>query len=149
MNTPGENSNNLSSIFFDYELVLWVKIEDAISNVVFKTRIIILYSLTFRKRCFKKNSPLSFKKIYCWREGSIKINSTLDTHAADRWSPFIYTKSGDWLTIRIPALNNWPLTILNIRKYILIVLKLWFLSKLRLRPEKWRFWSIYKFRGVV
>jgi CBS domain-containing protein len=22
MNTPGENSNNLSSIFFDYELVL-------------------------------------------------------------------------------------------------------------------------------
>jgi hypothetical protein len=39
-----------------------VKIEDAISNVVFKTRIIILYSLTFRKRCFKKNSPLSFKK---------------------------------------------------------------------------------------
>jgi CBS domain-containing protein len=48
MNTPGENSNNLSSIFFDYELVFWrVKIEDAISNVVFKTRIIILYSLTF------------------------------------------------------------------------------------------------------
>jgi CBS domain-containing protein len=45
MNTPGENSNNLSSIFFDYELVFWrVKIEDAISNVVFKTRIIILYS---------------------------------------------------------------------------------------------------------
>jgi hypothetical protein len=28
------------------------------------------------------------------------------------------------LTIRIPALNNWLLTILNIRKYILIVLKL-------------------------
>jgi hypothetical protein len=27
-----------------------------------KTRIIILYSLTFWKRCFKKNSPLSFLK---------------------------------------------------------------------------------------
>jgi CBS domain-containing protein len=35
MNTC-ENSNNLSSIFFDYELVLAIKIEDAISNVVFK-----------------------------------------------------------------------------------------------------------------
>jgi CBS domain-containing protein len=46
MNTPGENSNNLK-----YSLIMnlfWrVKIEDAISNVVFKTRIIILYSLTF------------------------------------------------------------------------------------------------------
>jgi CBS domain-containing protein len=71
MNTPGENSNNLSSIFFDYELV-FVKIEDAISNVVFKTRIIILYSLTFRL----KNSPLSFF-LLLKRARSIKINSTL------------------------------------------------------------------------
>jgi CBS domain-containing protein len=48
-----------------------VKIEDAISNVVFKTRIIILYSLTFRKRCFKKNSPLSFFKKFIVEESEV------------------------------------------------------------------------------
>jgi hypothetical protein len=36
LDDSGESSNNLSSIFFDYELFWRIKIEDAISSVVFK-----------------------------------------------------------------------------------------------------------------
>jgi CBS domain-containing protein len=37
MNTPGENSTDLSSIFFDYEITFGEqRIEDAIGNVVLK-----------------------------------------------------------------------------------------------------------------
>jgi CBS domain-containing protein len=89
--------------------------------------------LTFRKRCFKKNSPLSFKKFIVEESEVNKDKFDIKTRALMPLidGAFIYTKSIKGLTIRIPALNNWPLTILNIRKYILIVLKLLILSKLR------------------
>jgi CBS domain-containing protein len=49
----GENSNNLSSIFFDYELVFWLKLK-TISNVVFSKTRIILYSLTLGNDALRK-----------------------------------------------------------------------------------------------
>jgi CBS domain-containing protein len=64
MNTPGENSNNLSSIFFDYELVFGEsRIEDALTNVIFNN--VNNNSLFFDflgNDALRKNSPLSFFK---------------------------------------------------------------------------------------
>jgi CBS domain-containing protein len=103
-------------------LFLRVKIEDAISNVVFKNAN-NFYSLTFRKRCFKKNSPLSFLKKFIVEESEVnKDKFDIKTRALmpliDGARLFTLSQGLRGLTIRIPALNNWPLTILNIRKYI-------------------------------
>jgi signal-transduction protein with cAMP-binding, CBS, and nucleotidyltransferase domain len=46
-----------------------------------KMRIIILYSLTFRKRCFKKNSPLSFLKNLLLKNGPNKDKFDIKTRA--------------------------------------------------------------------
>ena len=64
MNTPGENSNDLSSIFFDYEIVFGEpKIEEAIENVIFKNAINNPLFFDFLGNdALKKNSPLSFFK---------------------------------------------------------------------------------------
>ncbi|MEZ7500177.1 DUF294 nucleotidyltransferase-like domain-containing protein [Flavobacterium sp. Arc3] len=70
MNTPGESSNNLSSIFFDYELVFGEsKIEDAISNVVFKNASNNTLFFDFLGNdALRKNSPLSFFKKFILEE---------------------------------------------------------------------------------
>ena len=64
MKDPGENSANISSIFFDYEIAFGEqKIEDAISDVVFKN--VKNNSLFFDflgNDALRKNSPLSFFK---------------------------------------------------------------------------------------
>jgi hypothetical protein len=71
------------------------------------------------KRCFKKNSPLSFKK-FIVEESEVNKDKFIKTRALMPLidGAFIYTKSIKGLTIRIPALNNWPLTILNIEIYL-------------------------------
>lgn len=84
MNTPGENSNNLSSIFFDYELVFGEqKIEDAISNVVFKNaNNNILFFDFLGNDTLRKNSPLSFfKKLILEETGPNKDKFDIKTRA--------------------------------------------------------------------
>ncbi|MFV8375895.1 DUF294 nucleotidyltransferase-like domain-containing protein [Flavobacterium sp. LB1P62] len=64
MNTPGENSNDLSSIFFDYEITFGEqKIEDAIGNIVFKNaKNNALFFDFLGNDALRKNAPLSFFK---------------------------------------------------------------------------------------
>ena len=64
MNTPGENSNDLSSIFFDYEIAFGEqKIEDTIGDVIFKNaKNNTLFFDYLGNDALRKNSPLSFFK---------------------------------------------------------------------------------------
>ena len=64
MNTPGENSNEISSIFFDYEIAFGEqKIEDTIGDVVFKNaKNNTLFFDFLGNDALRKNSPLSFFK---------------------------------------------------------------------------------------
>jgi CBS domain-containing protein len=70
MNTPGENSNDLSSIFFDLDLVFGEKkIVEALENVIFKN--IENNSLFFDflgNDALRKNSPLTFFKKFVVEE---------------------------------------------------------------------------------
>lgn len=64
MNTPGENSSDLSSIFFDYEIAFGEqKIEDTIGDVIFKNaKNNTLFFDYLGNDALRKNSPLSFFK---------------------------------------------------------------------------------------
>ena len=84
MNTPGENSNDFSSIFFDYEITFGErKIEDAIGDVVFKNA--KNNTLFFDFLCndtLRKNSPLTFfKKFHLEEEGPNKDKFDIKTRA--------------------------------------------------------------------
>ncbi|TDE03781.1 DUF294 nucleotidyltransferase-like domain-containing protein [Flavobacterium hiemivividum] len=70
MKTPGEKSNNLSSIFFDYEIVFGEqRIEDAISNVIFKNASNNTLFFDFLGNdALRTNSPLSFFKKFILEE---------------------------------------------------------------------------------
>ena len=84
MNTPGENSNDLSSIFFDYEITFGEqKIEDAIGNVVFKNaKNNTLFFDFLGNDALRKNSPLTFfKKFNVEEEGSNKDKFDIKTRA--------------------------------------------------------------------
>ena len=84
MNTPGENSNELSSIFFDYELVIGEqKIEDAITNVVFRNaKNNTLFFDFLGNDALRKHSPLSFfKKFIVEEEGVYKDFFDIKTRA--------------------------------------------------------------------
>lgn len=84
MNTPGENSNDLSSIFFDYEIVFGEpKIEEAIENVIYKNAINNPLFFDFLGNdALKKNSPLSFfKKFILEEEGPHKMKFDIKTRA--------------------------------------------------------------------
>lgn len=84
MNTPGENSNDLSSIFFDYEITFGEqKIEDAIGNVVFKNvKNNTLFFDFLGNDALRKNSPLTFfKKFNLEEEGSNKDKFDIKTRA--------------------------------------------------------------------
>ncbi|WP_413998348.1 DUF294 nucleotidyltransferase-like domain-containing protein [Flavobacterium sp. W1B] len=84
MNTPGENSNELSSIFFDYELVVGEqKIEDAISSVVFRNaKNNALFFDFLGNDALRKHSPLSFfKKFIVEEEGPFKDMFDIKTRA--------------------------------------------------------------------
>ncbi|KAF2326796.1 DUF294 nucleotidyltransferase-like domain-containing protein [Flavobacterium ginsenosidimutans] len=84
MNTPGENSNDLSSIFFDYEIVFGEpKIEEAIENVIFKNAVNNTLFFDFLGNdALKKNSPLSFfKKFITEEDGPHKEKFDIKTRA--------------------------------------------------------------------
>ncbi|CAM4026330.1 DUF294 domain-containing protein [Flavobacterium sinopsychrotolerans] len=84
MNTPGENSNDLSSIFFDYEITFGEqKIEDAIGNVVFKNaKNNTLFFDFLGNDALRKNSPLTFfKKFNVEEEGPNKDKFDIKTRA--------------------------------------------------------------------
>ncbi|TDO71174.1 CBS domain-containing protein [Flavobacterium chryseum] len=84
MNTPGENSNDLSSIFFDYEIVFGeAKIEEAIENVIFKNAVNNTLFFDFLGNdALKRNSPLSFfKKFIVEEEGPNKGKFDIKTRA--------------------------------------------------------------------
>jgi CBS domain-containing protein len=84
MNTPGENSNDLSSIFFDYEIVFGEpKIEEAIEGVIFKNAVNNTLFFDFLGNdALKRNSPLSiFKKFIVEEEGPQKGKFDIKTRA--------------------------------------------------------------------
>jgi CBS domain-containing protein len=84
MNTPGENSNDLSSIFFDYELAFGEsKIEDAINNVIYENiKNNTLFFDFLGNDALRKNSPLSFfKKFHLEEEGIGKDKFDIKTRA--------------------------------------------------------------------
>jgi CBS domain-containing protein len=84
MNAPGESNNNLSSIFFDYELVFGEqKIEDAINNVVFKNaNNNTLFFDFLGNDALRKNSPLSFfKKLILEETGPNRDKFDIKTRA--------------------------------------------------------------------
>ena len=75
MNTPGEKSNEISSVFFDYEIAFGEqKLEDAITDVIFKNaKNNALFFDYLGNDALKKPAPLNFfKKFNLEEEGDHK-----------------------------------------------------------------------------
>jgi len=84
MNTPGENSNEISSIFFDFEIAFGEqKIEEAMENVIFNNvKNNALFFDFLGNDALRKNSPLSFfKKFNVEEEGTNKDKFDIKTRA--------------------------------------------------------------------
>ena len=84
INTPGENSNNISSIFFDYEIAFGEpKIEEAIESVIFNNvKNNALFFDFLGNDALRNNSPLSFfKKFNVEEEGINKDKFDIKTKA--------------------------------------------------------------------
>jgi CBS domain-containing protein len=84
INTPGENSNEISSIFFDYEMALGEqKIEDAITETIFKNaKSNVLFFDYLGNDALKKPTPLNFfKKFNLEEEGEHKGKFDIKTRA--------------------------------------------------------------------
>jgi len=84
INTPGENSNDISSIFFDYELVFGEKkIEETIENIIFtNVHNNALFFDFLGNDALRKHSPLSFfKKFIVEEEGVNKDKFDIKTRA--------------------------------------------------------------------
>jgi len=84
MNTPGENSNEISSIFFDFEIAFGEqKIEESIENVIFNNvKNNALFFDFLGNDALRKNSPLSFfKKFNVEEEGVNKDKFDIKTRA--------------------------------------------------------------------
>jgi CBS domain-containing protein len=84
MNTPGESTNEISSVFFDYEMAFGEqKIEDAITDVIFsniKNKVLFLDYLG--NDTIKKPTPLNFfKKFNIEEEGEHKGKFDIKTRA--------------------------------------------------------------------
>jgi CBS domain-containing protein len=84
INTPGENSNDISSIFFDFEIAFGEqKIEEAIENVIFNNiHNNTLFFDFLGNDALRKNSSLSFfKKFIVEEEGINKDKFDIKTRA--------------------------------------------------------------------
>lgn len=84
MNTPGENSNEISSVFFDYEIAFGeLKLEDAITEVIFKNaKNNTLFYDYLGNDALKKPTPLNFfKKFNIEEEGEFKGKFDIKTKA--------------------------------------------------------------------
>ncbi|MBE0393233.1 DUF294 nucleotidyltransferase-like domain-containing protein [Flavobacterium sp. PL002] len=106
INTPGENSNDLASIFFDYEIVYGEqKIEDAINNEVFKNveNNTLFYDF-LGNDALRKNAPLSFfKNFNVEEEGPNKDKFDIKTLAL---MPLIDGARLFTLSFNIKGINN-------------------------------------------
>lgn len=106
MNTPGENSDNISGIFFDYELVIGEsKIEEAISNLVIKnTQKNGLFFDYLGNDALRKPAPLSFfKKFNLEDEGIYKDKFDLKNRAI---MPLVDAARLFTLSNHIKGINN-------------------------------------------
>lgn len=84
MDAPGESNNELSSIFFDYEIVFGdQKIEEAINNIVFKKAANNTLFFDFLGNdALRKNAPLTFfKNFNVEEEGPNKDKFDIKTRA--------------------------------------------------------------------
>jgi len=84
MNTPGENTNEISSVFFDYEIAFGEqKIEDELTDVIFsniKNKVLFLDYLG--NDTIKKPTPLNFfKKFNIEEDGEHKGKFDIKTRA--------------------------------------------------------------------
>ncbi|MFA9191655.1 DUF294 nucleotidyltransferase-like domain-containing protein [Flavobacterium sp. FZUC8N2.13] len=106
MNATRENATNLSSIFFDYELVIGEqKIETAINNIVFENAVNNTLFFDFLGNdALRKNSPLSFfKKFIVEEEGIHKDKFDIKTRAL---MPLIDSARLFALSYEIKGINN-------------------------------------------
>ena len=84
MNTPGENSNEISSIFFDFEIAFGEqKIEESIENVIYNNvKNNALFFDFLGNDALRKNAPLTFfKKFIVEEEGPNKDKFDIKTRA--------------------------------------------------------------------
>ncbi|MCZ8197556.1 MAG: DUF294 nucleotidyltransferase-like domain-containing protein [Flavobacterium sp.] len=106
MNTPGENSDKISGIFFDYELVIGEsKIEEAISNLVIKnTEKNSLFFDYLGNDTLRKPAPLSFfKKFNLEDEGIYKDKFDIKNRAI---MPLVDAARLFTLSNHIKGINN-------------------------------------------
>lgn len=107
MNTPGENSNDLSSIFFDYEIAFGEpKIEEAIETVILNnTQNNTLFFDFLGNDALRKNAPLSFFKKFIVeeQEGPNKNKFDIKTRAL---MPLIDGARLFALSYNIKGINN-------------------------------------------
>jgi len=106
MKTPGEKSNEIASIFFDYEIAFGeVRIEEAITDVIFKNsgnnRLFFDY---LGNDALRKPAPLSFfKKFNVEEEGPHKDKFDIKTRAL---MPLIDSARLFCLSLNIKGINN-------------------------------------------
>ena len=84
MNTPGENSNEISNVFFDYEMAFGeLKLEDAITEIIFKNvKNNALFFDYLGNDALKKPTPLNFfKKFNVEEDGENKGKFDIKTKA--------------------------------------------------------------------
>lgn len=84
MNTPGENTSEISSVFFDYEIAFGdQKMEDAITEVIFKNaKNNVLFYDYLGNDALKKPTPLNFfKKFNLEEDGEHKGKFDIKTRA--------------------------------------------------------------------
>jgi len=106
MNTPGEISNEISSIFFDYEIAFGEpKIEEAITDVIFKNvKKNNLFFDYLGNDALRKPSPLSFfKKFNVEEEGLHKDKFDIKTRAL---MPLIDGARLFTMSLNIKGINN-------------------------------------------
>lgn len=106
MNTPGENSNEISSVFFDYEMAFGEqKIEDMITENIFKNvKNNALFFDYLGNDALKKPTPLNFfKKFNVEEEGEHKGKFDIKTKAL---MPLIDGARLLVLNLNIKGINN-------------------------------------------
>ena len=106
MNTPGEVSNDISSVFFDYDLAFGEqKLEDTITETIFKNvKNNALFFDYLGNDALKKPAPLNFfKKFNLEEEGEFKGKFDIKTRAL---MPLIDGARIMVLSLNIKGINN-------------------------------------------
>lgn len=106
INTPGENSNEISTVFFDYEIAFGEqKMEDVITETIFKSvKNNVLFFDYLGNDALKKPAPLNFfKKFNIEEEGNFKGKFDIKTRAL---MPLIDGARMLVLSLDIKGINN-------------------------------------------